>query len=366
MPTLCLPPGRFRAGVLAGLLALGAAPALAQSQLSLSGIADAALRQVRNEGRGSLSSVVSGSNATSRIILRGSEDLGAGLSAAFHLEHGLLLDSGTPASSSLFWDRRATVSLAARRWGELRAGRDFVPSYSNWSRYDPFSYVGAAGANNFVSTTPQGPLRAAFGSGLNTTVRASNSLQWLLPADLGGLEGGLMLAAGEGGTAASGQHKVSGARLGYANKLFNVAAAYTRSKNDLTGGDALEDWALGGSYDFGPLRASLAWRQFKLGSAKQTNTLLGAWVPLGPGQLKLSWNRVDLQGRVGSIAIDRNDADQLGLGYVYDLSKRSALYATVARVANKGGASYAVPGGASGMAGGGDSTGVELGMRHNF
>ncbi|QPF72778.1 porin [Roseateles sp. DAIF2] len=351
-----------------GALALLAGSAWAQSgsQVTLSGIADAAVRHVKNEGRGGVSSLVSGGNSTSRIIIRGSEDLGGGLSAGFHLEHGILLDSGTQASGTMFWDRRATVSLVSKQFGELRAGRDFVPSYSNWSRYDPFSYVGVAGANIFVSATPQGPLRAAFGSGANSTVRSSNALQWLLPAGLGGIEGGLMLAAGEGGTAANGQHKLAGARVGYANKSFNIAAAYTRSENNLTGSDALDDWALGGSYNFGPLRASLAWRQFKLGAAKQTQTLLGAWVPLGPGQLKLSWNRVDLQGRVGNTAIDRNDADQLGLGYVYDLSKRSALYATVARVANKGGASYAVPGGASGMAGGGDSTGVELGMRHNF
>ena len=38
-----------------------------------------------------------------------------------------------------------------------RAGRDFVPTYVNWGRYDPFSYVGVAGANNFVSATPTGP-----------------------------------------------------------------------------------------------------------------------------------------------------------------------------------------------------------------
>lgn len=358
---------RMKADAVAiGLLALTGGSAWAQGQVTLAGIADAAVRHVRNEGRGGVSSLVSGSNATSRIIIRGSEDLGGGLSAGFHLEHGILLDGGAPASGSMFWDRRATVSLASKTYGELRAGRDFVPSYSNWSRYDPFGYVGLAGANNFVSATPQGPLRAAFGSGANTTVRSGNSMQWLLPAGLGGLEGGLMLAAGEGGTAANGQHKLAGARLGYADKRFNIAAAYTRSENNLTGGDALDDLALGGSYDFGPIRVSAAWRRFKLDSAGQTQLLLGAWLPLGPGQLKLSWNRVNLQGRVGAMIIDRNDADQLGLGYVHDLSKRSALYATVARIANRGAASYALPGGASGLAGGGDSSGLELGMRHLF
>lgn len=356
----------IKATMVAGLGACAALAAGAQN-VSLGGIADAALRHVSNQGRGGVSSLVSGSNSTSRIIIRGSEDLGGGLAVGFHLEHGILLDSGTPANGTMFWDRRSTVSLSSKRWGELRAGRDFVPSYSNWSRYDPFSYVGVAGANNFISATPVGPLRAAFGSGANTTVRSSNALQYLLPGGLGGWEGGLMAAAGEGGTAASGQHKVLGARFGYATKTFNIAAALTRSENNLTGSDRLDDLALGGSYDFGPLKLSAAWRRFELDAARQTHALLGAWVPVGAaGQLKLSWHQVDLAGRVGSSAIGANGARQLGLGYVHELSKRSALYGTLSRIDNQGASSYVIPGGASGLAGGGKSSGVELGMRHSF
>ena len=126
------------------------------------------------------------------------------------------------------------MSLASPTWGELRAGRDFVPSYVNWSRYDPFSYVGVAGSNNLVSATPNGPIRSAFSTSPNTTVRSSNSIQWLLPTGWAGLEGGLMVAAGEGGTAANGQHKVIGARLGWASKNYGVSAATTRTENNLT------------------------------------------------------------------------------------------------------------------------------------
>jgi predicted porin len=196
------------------LVAGAATAASAQGSVTLSGIADAAARYVKNEGRGSMKSMVSGSNSTSRIVIRGTEDLGDGLVAGFHLEHGLLLDTGQTASTSQFWDRRSTLSLGSKTFGELRAGRDFVPSYVNWSRYDPFSYVGVAGSNNLISATPSGPIRNAFGSNPNTTVRSSNALQWLLPSGWGGLEGAVMVAAGEGGTAASGQHKVVGARLG--------------------------------------------------------------------------------------------------------------------------------------------------------
>ncbi|MCW5637089.1 MAG: porin [Rubrivivax sp.] len=348
------------------LVASGAA-AGAAAQVTLAGIADAAVRHVDNQGRGSVKSLASGGNSTSRLILRGTEDLGGGLSAGFHLEHGILLDSGTQASTTQFWDRRSTVSLASRSLGELRAGRDFVPSYVNWGRYDPFSYVGVASSSNFVAASQTGPIRAAFGTSPNTTVRSSNALQWLSPAGLGGIEGGVMLAAGEGGTAANGQHKVVGGRLGYAQKAFGVSAALTRSENDLTTRGAFKDTALGGSYDFGAARVSLAWRRFDVADTQQTNVLVGAWIPLGAsGELKLSWNRADLAGRVGAASVEANDATQLGLGYVHGLSKRTVLYGTLAQVANKGAATFTIAGGPAGLAGGNTSRGVELGVRHVF
>ena len=49
----------------------------AQSSVTLSGIVDVAVRRGQGEGSGTLSSVVSGSNSTSRLIFSGIEDLRA-------------------------------------------------------------------------------------------------------------------------------------------------------------------------------------------------------------------------------------------------------------------------------------------------
>ena len=347
-------------------LLLGATAA--QAQVTLFGVADIALRRVENQGRGHLHTLVSGANATSRLGFRGTEDLGGGLYAGFHLEHGIALDTGTPANASLFFDRRSTVSLGHKAWGEIRAGRDFVPSYNNWSRYDPFAYVGVAGANNLVSATPLGPIRSAFGSGGNTTVRSSNAVQWLLPTGWAGLQGELMWARREGGSAANGQHDLRGARLGWAHKTLEVSGAYTVSSNDLTTalGADFKDMALGGRASLGAVQVSAVVRRFTLRDARQTQWLIGARIPVGVGEIKLSYNQADLQGRIGTTVIDANDARQLGLGYVHALSKRSVIYTTLARVQNRGAATYAVPGGPSGLAGGGRSTGMEFGVRHNF
>ncbi len=351
---------------LLALVALAAGPALAQSSVSLSGIVDLGLRQVHNTDVGTLNSMVSGSNATSRFILRGSEDLGGGLSAGFHLESGLNADTGQSASSSTLFDRRATVGLVSKTLGEIRLGNDYVPSYLNWNRYDPFSVVGVARTSNLISATPAGPIKSAFGANPNTTVRASNSLQLLLP-ELGGLEGGLMVAAGEGGTAANGQHRVVGARLGWATKTFGGSVATTRTRNDQTGDEDFRDTAVGGFYDAGVVRLSAGWRQFRHDQAKQTNLLVGASVPVGAaGSLKLSWNRAAFGGSAGGVALDGQRARQLGIGYVHELSRRTALYGSFATLDNDGALKLSIPGGPSGLPAGGRSRGLEFGVRHHF
>lgn len=357
-----------RLAVCLAITALGAlaGSARAQSSVTMFGIADLAARSVHNEGAAAMRSLVSGSNSTSRIGFRGVEDLGDGLSAGFHLESGMLLDTGTNVGGTQFFDRRATLSLASRTLGELRAGRDFVPSYVGWSRFDPFSYVGVAGSNNLISAARTGPIRSAFGTAANTTVRSSNAIQYLLPANRAGIEGGVMVAAGEGAVAASGTHKVMGARLGYASGPIVVSAALTQSENSATVADKFKDATIGASYDFGVVKVSGAWRRFSLGGPRQTNMLLGAVVPIGLGELKLSYLEADFEGRVGTTNIGPADARQLGLGYVYHLSKRTALYATASRIDNQGAANFSVPGGSAAPKAGGTSSGYEAGLRHGF
>lgn len=345
-------------------LAAGVLPAQAQGSVTLGGVVDAAARHVSNEDRGSVQSLVSGSNATSRLVVRGVEDLGGGLSASFHLEHGLALDTGNPTGA--FWDRRSTVSLASKSVGELRLGRDYVPSYIGWSRFDPFSHVGVAGSNNFGGSGALGPIRAAFGTTANSTVRASNSVGYFLPGGLGGVEGQFMAAAGEGATPANGGHKVLAGRIGWAGGPVAFSVARTQTENELTTSGKFTDTALGGTYSLGPGRVHLAWRQFKYDTAKQSNLMLAGTYNLGALQLKASIIEADMAGRVGTTVIDANDARQLGLGAVYSLSKRTALYGTFSRIDNEGAATFAVPGGPAGLAGGKSSTGYEFGMRHNF
>ncbi len=57
----------------------------------------------------------------------------------------------------------------------------------------------------------------------------------------------------------------------------------------------------------------------------------------------------------------------MSVGYVYDLSKRTAVYVHASQVDNDAGLAYtAGSGGKTNGAGGFKSTGYELGVRHSF
>jgi predicted porin len=337
------------------LLALAAAAVTsvqAQSTaVTLFGIVDASLRQVKNGGD-SVSSLASGGINSSRLGVRGVEDLGGGLRAGFWLEHGFNVDTGTQTDANRFWNRRSTVSLIGG-FGEVRLGRDFTPIYSGWSDFDAFSDNGVAAGGKFSDR---------IGSNVDTLTRSDNQLTYLLPA-LGGVYGQLSVAAGEG---TAGRKMIAG-RVGYSAGPLNVSLALGRTDvTPTSGSDQHEVITLGGSYDLGVLRVLAYWRQNEFGAGKVTVASIGANVPMGSGAFRASYTRADGSGRTpAGTLIGDNDADQFALGYVHNLSKRTAVYATYARVANDGRATYAV-GTPPALAAGATSTGYEFGLRHSF
>ena len=90
-------------------------------------------------------------------------------------------------------------------------------------------------------------------------------------------------------------------------------------------------------------------------------------MPLGAGTLKASYVRASGTGTAF-------DATLMAVGYVYDLSKRTALYTTFSRVNNGGslaaGARFTAGGAGPALpavnGGGLTSTGYEFGLRHSF
>ena len=376
------------------LLALAALTAFAgvasaQSSVTLFGVVDLNARNVKNGSAGSLKTLSTDGLASTRFGVRGVEDLGGGLRAGFWLEAGFGADTaagasaGTDASGNrigtggLVFNRRATLSLLGG-FGEVRLGRDYTPTFWNHTIFDPFGTNGVASQTNLI--TP-----AAGASGSNTTrvlgytsnginsgtstgtvVRADNSIGYFLPT-MGGLYGQVMIAAGEGFTGA----KYIGGRFGYSAGPINVAVAVGRT--EVTSSADLSAVNFGGSWNLGFATLMAQFHTYeadRTGAAGFTldrsldNWMIGAVMPMGASSFKFSYAKSS--GEFSDTVRD-GDATQLGLGYQYDLSKRTALYANYSRVKNNNGARFYASG--SGLLNAGTnftSTGYEFGVRHSF
>lgn len=322
---------------LAALTAFAGA-ASAQSSVTLFGIVDVNVRTVDNDQVGTRTTLSQDGIASSRLGVRGVEDLGGGLRAGFWLEGAINPDTGTPGGQT--WQRRSTVSLMGG-FGEIRLGRDYTPSFWNHTVFDPFGTNGVGSQTN---------MQTVAGSPATTLVRANNTIGYFLPA-MGGLYGQVQMAFDEGATPGN---EYLGGRIGYAAGPVNVAGSYAMTKG--MGANDLEVMNFGASFNMGFMTLMGQFHEYKFGNNKQHTYLVGANVKLGPGTLKASYNMSDKY----------REAQQFAVGYVYDMSKRTALYGTFAMIDNDSGSSFVIPGGKTNGGNGFESTGFEFGVRHSF
>ncbi|QFZ81892.1 porin [Variovorax sp. NFACC27] len=400
---------------LAALAVAGVASA--QSSVTLFGVVDASIsgysstsRDLNsatflnpfylNKGSVKVSSrqLASGAYNSSRLGFRGTEDLGGGLAASFWLEAPITNDDGATGVST--FARRSTVSLSGG-FGEVRLGRDYTPTFWNDTVFDPFGTVGV-GTNLISTASGFNTAGGAGGFGGNPNyVRASNTIGYFLPPNLGGFYGQVQYGFSEKtkyspGTATpnvannSRTGRYVGGRFGYANGPLDVALAYGSS----TSGDQfyagvtnkVNTLNLGASYDFGPVKLFGEVSRVKnkvdyevtpfVGATPDTDLtgyLLGVTVPVGAGLIRAAYSSVKYDLNQPAVLFQPRIADpkanKLAIGYVHNLSKRTALYATVARVSNKNGAALTV-GGPAFFSGAGftpkSSTGYDFGIRHAF
>jgi predicted porin len=359
--------------VLAGI----SAAASAQSSVTLFGVLDEAARYTKTD-TAKLRQLASGGINTSRFGVRGIEDLGGGLKAGFWLESGLNANSGQTSENSSnystqgtrFWNRRSTVSLISDTIGELRLGRDFTPTYTGYTDYDAFGDNGVAASSKFDSSfaAPGQTVGTGATGGLRDTgTRADNQIMYLTPGNLGGFYGRAAVASAN---AVAGR-RYYGGRAGYAAGPLDVSASYgVTYVAPVAGNDRFKVADVGASYDFGVVKAMAYYTQSKLANQKNATYSIQGIVPIGLGQLKAAYTHLNASGFTGAANTalsNRNgdDANQYAVGYVYNLSKRTAVYGTAAIVRNKGAATFAVAGSPP-VTGGQKSEGAEVGIRHAF
>jgi predicted porin len=115
----------FKLSALSALMLLSGL-AHAQSSVTLYGIADAGLAYTSNAGGKHQYVMTSGGENGDRWGLKGIEDLGAGLKAIFTLEAGYNIGTGTIGQNGTEFGRQAFVGLSSDRYGTVTLGRQIT------------------------------------------------------------------------------------------------------------------------------------------------------------------------------------------------------------------------------------------------
>ncbi|WP_213305675.1 porin [Paraburkholderia sacchari] len=140
------------------------ATARAQSSVTLYGIVDTGLAYIHNSaGQSSQWRMTTSNLSATDWGLKGSEDLGGGLSAVFQVESGFDSTNGSFATPGVLFSRQAFVGIASSQYGTLTLGRQYDPltdleqgltadTYSGWfaTPGDVDNYDSSARFNNTV------------------------------------------------------------------------------------------------------------------------------------------------------------------------------------------------------------------------
>jgi len=358
------------------LLAIAAAGAFvgaaqAQSSVTVYGIADAGYNVTNRMIAGTSTQTQgagSGQLATSRLGFRGTEDLGGGRSAIFTVELGLTLTSSTlsgstnTANNATLDNRQSFVGLSDKTLGTLKIGRQYSLAHEVIGGSDAGYANGIIGANTYVgansgsswTSTPITP-------NSSYSIRLSEAINYESPR-LYGVQLKVQTAqnkSNSGVTQANAQG-YTGFGLNY-NGIKNLNIAASRSMNMvnttattatnvgfalLTNAAAVmnlkqTETAVGANYDFGVANVFANYMQTEISGQvggvnlsnnfKRTANNFGVRVPVRPGITVFGSYGGGSQNAFGTIAANLGSAQfnfrGFQVGSVYDLSKRTSLYA---------------------------------------
>ena len=329
------------------LIALACASAFAGSanaqSLTTYGIVDMGF--VSESGPASIQKLTSGAQSGTRLGFKGTEDLGNNMKALFVLETGIAADAGGFNQSAGF-ARQSFVGLQSDS-GTLTLGRQYTPFFLALNAVaDPFASGLAGNAQNLIPSSG---------------IRMNNAVKYASPT-FSGVSGEVAYGFGENTAGNDRASKNVGGSIGYTDGTLNVRLAYHKANGTTALTSDLSDTStiLAANYKFEVAKVFAAYSDNNVeisGRGKNRDLLIGVSVPFGNFTFIASY--INKNGR----STANLDADQLGLGYTYALSKRTNLYAAWASIDNKNGAPYTV--GNNSETGTGDRA-VNLGVRHTF
>jgi len=215
-----------------------AAPMAVSAETTLYGRVDTALISTDNDTAGGDTWDVS--TNSSRIGLKGSEDLGNGLKAIFQYEFGSITSEGGGYGDALN-NRLGYVGLSGG-FGTIAIGRQWTPYFGSVNKTDIMNLNPSAGALDGDSVDAN-----ANGHYLGLT-RTGGAVAYVSP-DFNGFSGKLALVMNDDrGTTTSDGLDAFNLSLDYNNGPLSVGFSYL-DYDSATGG--ADRWGLAGKYNFG-------------------------------------------------------------------------------------------------------------------
>ncbi|NYG31584.1 porin [Sphaerotilus montanus] len=304
---------------LAVLATLASGAAFAQSSVTLYGRLNVTAER---EKVGSAKAVYALENNSSRLGLKGEEDLGGGLKAGFILEHGFDPTTGTAAAS--FWGRQSEAYLSSK-FGMVRIG-----NFGSEAQLATGDWVSM---HNHDTGTSADRLYAYFGSDVN-------KVAYRAPAFVKNLV--LEASTAEGSATTKRTYDLA---ANYELGALKLGAGYNKQ-------DTKKQVALRATYDIGAFTVGTYVQRDTNGIAagSRNNLRLAGMYTMGASEFHAN---VGVAGKIGGV--DGTKATQATVGYNYNLSKRTKAYTYYTRFNDGAAAVY-----------GGDFSSLAVGVRHNF
>jgi predicted porin len=360
-----------RAALAACSLASAMGTASAQTNVSIYGIVDGAVEHYDNADAAGNSVTrmpsLGGGMFPSRFGLRGSEDLGGGLKAVFNVESGFYVDTGASGQGNRLFGRQAWVGLAGS-WGQLSFGRQYNAIFQSTFDVDVFA----------ASQYGLGQLDPAIPNGRHdNSIAYKGTFKGLTVAATYSFGRDTSSAGGPAATNCPGESASDGdqcrewsALLRYDAPAWGLEGAYDRihggplaaaglNSSGLTDSRLhLAGYAKAGAWKIG---AGVLARDNEASATTPRSNMVyvGATYRVNPALT------IDAQVSKLDYSNSANDTRQVLVRGVYELSKRTAVYAAAGRVNNSGNAAVALSAGGS-VGAGLNQTGVITGIKHSF
>ena len=355
-------------------LASGAAFA---DNASIYGVLDAAWVNTSGGGLRSANTVASGGLSASRIGFNVSEDLGNGTKVIGNLEYQLDIANSTPIGSGNAVVNSATVARQqllglTGSWGTFATGYLQTVSYDFGAKFDVAAGSTVSPLQNMVK-----------GAGLTIgtvggAARAGSAMAYISP-NMSGFSAAVNYAYLNqlnvlDASGANTNKPATLLGLNYDNGPLAVGFAYVHigNANLANTGVVANEWALGGSYNFGVATVKGTYQVGHVSgggmSSPATNNVkawsLGAVIPAGPGAVAISY------AKLNDDTCTDCDANSYTLGYLYPMSKRTTAYVAYSHANQDNGTnSYSVDNSVLSLGGlnaGGSSSMFALGLNHKF